>query len=376
MKASLQRKTFTPMTQAVGFFDLHGSTQQKLKDGNARGADDTHTFLTAARAIVTLFNGTVIKEMGDGVLCAFPDPLDSCKAALNLKAVCREFALLARFGLTVGRVNTFNTLEGGKDVSGDAVDRCARIQSLCSPAQILIDDPLYQTVRSYLREFSDVLTGETFNLEAKGLGQIQLREISLHEAGLVGRLLTSFAVFPEGRMAIAEKVQFARQAERELIEVGTGLTSFAKYFKGQKPSDFRNHIEELLRRGVTVMCYAVDPTYGPARAYLKCTDIKEYRCDLLQARRLILAERKRFLAKGLPTELRYFSYQSIPSFHCICIDGADSMNGRMLISPYIIGLERSECPVYRLSRLSNSQLFQKYWTALVHLQEHSDEIVR
>lgn len=375
VKVALKKQKLTPATQAIGFFDLYASTQMKVQNGNTRGTDAALKFLYAARSTVTLLKGQIIKELGDGILCCFSDPLDCCRAALNLKVLCRELALSAKFGLTIGRVNRFRSPEGREDIIGDAVDRCARIQAFCSPAQILIDEPLYQVAKAYLQEYSDVIVGKNFKVEAKGVGSIELHEISIRKIGLVGCLMTPFAVFSDGRLPIAEKVQFALQAEREFVEVGTGLTSFAKYFTGQRPSEFRNHIGNLLRLGVSVKCFAVDPNYGPAKAYLDCTDNKQYRKDLLRAKELIIAERKKFLGLGCPTELRYFSYRQIPSFHCICIDGADTMNGRMLISPYIIGLERSECPVYQLSRLSNPELFKKYWKAILDIQGFSTEIV-
>ena len=50
------------------------------------------------------------------------------------------------------------------------------------------------------------------------------------------------------------------------------------------------------------------------------------------------------------------------------------LDGRMLLSPYLPGLQRAECPVFQVSRTANRELFDKYWIAIQEIQRRSTEI--
>jgi len=374
VRAIAQQASGTPVTEAIGFFDLSGSTRLKLSKGHTRGTIAALRFTAAASEVVAQCNGVLVKELGDGILCRFADPLEACKAAINLKVACRQLGLLASFGLTIGRIVRYQKVTGAEDIFGDAVDRCSRIQSLTYPDQILIDRPLHETVRSYLLEYPDIVVGDMFRSEAKGFELLELWEVSTRQLGLVNRIMTPFRIHAGGRPSIEEKVQFVNCAQSEVLEIGTGLTAFAKYFTGQKPKEFRNHIRDLLKRGVTVKCYALDPGYKPAASCLAEEGDDRYAQDILRAREMILAERRRFLVQGYGGQLEYYSYRAIPRFHCICVDGLDPTNARMLFQPYLLGLSRAECPVYELSRVANHELFDKYWAAIYDLQTRGTEV--
>lgn len=371
---SIQGLRESSINATIGFFDLAGSTALKIRKGHRRGVTAALLFASAAAEVTRHFRGRVIKESGDGLLCTFSDPIDACRAAANIKEICPTVGLTGRFGLTLGRMSQYTRSTGQEDIYGAAVDRCARIQSVASVQQILIDEPLYEVVKSYLTEYQDAIIGKPFILEAKGAGRLHLWEISTHRDGLIDRIATPFRVYAAGRVSIEEKVQFARHATTEVIEIGTGLTSFAKYFRGQRPGEFRDHIAELLRNGVTVKCFAVDPTYEPARLALREADEPDYESDSLRARRLILNERHRLLAKAYRGQLEYYTYQHVPSFHAICVDGEDPENGRILFAPYLPGLSRAECPVYQVSRIADAELYDKFWRAIQAVQRLGTEL--
>jgi hypothetical protein len=256
------------------------------------------------------------------------------------------------------------------------VDRCARIEAFCSPGQILLDETLFQVVKAHIIDYPDILPGKSFQVEAKGLGLVELYEVSLQGIGLVNRIMTPFSVHADGRRSISEKVHFISQAESEIVEVGTGLTSFAKYFTGQKPNEWRTHIRNLIRRGVSVKCYAVHPNYQPAKGYLNNRGEERYRDELLRSRTTLLEERKYLLSQGYDAQLHYFAYKCVPSFHCLCVDGADARNGRMLFPPYLPGLSRAETPVCQVSRIASPDLFEKFWRAVQAIQSRSEGILK
>jgi len=361
-------------TEAVAFFDLSGSTALKLRKGHGEGVDAALRFSLAAGEVVAECNGVVVKELGDGVLARFPDPLDACRAALSVKALGPTLGVTGSFGITLGRIARYRRGRKGEDVYGATVDRCARIQGTASAQQVLIDGALYDALKSYLADYSDLILSEPFTAEAKGIGTLELWELSTKELGLIGRLGAPFRVYAAGRPSIKEKVQFMSSAKAEVIEVGIGLTTFARYFTGQKPGEFKDHIARLLQRGVTVKCLAADPNYKGAIVGFAERKETDYKADLLRARREILKARQELLTRGYRGRLEYHAYRSIPEFSCICVDGTDSENARMLFAPYVAALPRAECPTYQIARFTEPELFEKYWKAIVRLQQKSREL--
>jgi class 3 adenylate cyclase len=374
LDSQAQAEQPSPILQTVAFFDLSGSTSLKLTKGHAVGTAASLRFMIAASQISKACGGVVVKELGDGLLARFDDPVDGCRAALNLKALCRKSGILASMGLTIGRVSLYGERSGIRDIQGDAIDRCARIQSLAYPGQILIDEALYDVAKTHLVDLPDVAVGAEFQADARGIGRLRLWEISLQRLGLVNRIMTPFQVYPAGRMSIEEKVQFMSRAETEVVEIGTGLTAFAKYFTGQKPAEWRSPVRELLRRGVFVRCYAADPEYPATKAYLDDCGDTDYEEDSKRARRMIIRERNECIAQNLPGALEYNVYRRVPEFHCICVDGNDPVNGRILISPYLPGVSRSECPVYQVSAIADRELYAKYLAAIREIQNGGTEV--
>jgi len=57
----------------------------------------------------------------------------------------------------------------------------------------------------------------------------------------------------------------------------------------------------------------------------------------------------------------------------LCVDPEDEINGRMLISPYLYDVNRSESPVFEFSSLSNRDLFKKYKKSLMSLRRNKSK---
>jgi hypothetical protein len=58
----------------------------------------------------------------------------------------------------------------------------------------------------------------------------------------------------------------SRHARSEIIEIGTGLTSFASDFTGMRADEFRDPVRELLRQGGTLKCFALGSGCEPGLA--------------------------------------------------------------------------------------------------------------
>lgn len=270
-------------------------------------------------------------------------------------------------GLTVGMVDLL-TLQGQQvEVYGAAVDRCSRIASFALPGQILIDLPLLEVIRAQLRDRPQIVLGQGHRRILKGVGDTELFEVSTVEAGLRQYVHTPFRVHDGGRLPIADKVYFVRDARNCVIEMGTGATTFARFFSGHRPSEFRDHIENLLAKGVRFTLLVMDPDWEHTDTFLGCRREKSYLNDIRGSLALLKSERERLLLKGVPGEFDIRLYRAFPEMHLLAVDPEDEMTGRMLASPYCYGLPRAESPVFEFSRLSNLTLFMKYWKGLISL---------
>lgn len=123
-----------------------------------------------------------------------------------------------------------------------------------------------------------------------------------------------------------------------------------------------------------VTLLSLDPKWEGAKEYFKDRNEPKYLADISQSIEHLKAEQERLLKLGLPGEFQIYLYRSFPSMHLLCVDPEDQVNGRMLASPYAYGLTRSESPVLELSRLSNSEMFTKYWNSIKKLLRYKSEL--
>jgi class 3 adenylate cyclase len=358
----------------VAFFDLSGSTAAKLASGNAPAVRDALAFTTLASSICTQFRGRVLKTLGDGALAIFTDSMAACRAALNLRYATHEFLRLEMTaGLTSGRPLRI-VLDGHNDVLGDVVDRAARIQAQASPGQVLLDGTLRNQVRA------DIAAERAWEIDAtprlthaKGVGPIELYELSLKNHWKPKKeLATPFIIDPSGRPSISEKLSLIRNANNEIIEVGIGLTSFAQYFEGQKPNEFRDPIRQLIRGGVDLKCFALDPTYEAGTTWLAEQAAYDYAKEAEIARGRLERESKYCRDNHYRGKITYCVYRRVPEFWCLGVDVDDDLDGRMFFQPYLMGVARSATPVVQVSRTSNPELYEKYLQSIRAVRDASD----
>ena len=103
------------------------------------GADEDRAFrvLKINREIhqqqLAKFNGTLIKEMGDGMLISFPSAMNAVKCAMAIQ----EEARMENIPLKIGIHEADVVFEGG-DVLGDGVNIASRIQDNAEEGSINI----------------------------------------------------------------------------------------------------------------------------------------------------------------------------------------------------------------------------------------------
>jgi TolB-like protein/class 3 adenylate cyclase/lipoprotein NlpI len=122
-------------TDIVGYTALMGDDEKKafeLLRKNRR----------IQQPIIKQFNGTWIKELGDGVLASFHTVTDAVLCAITIQQVCCDIPdLKLRIGIHLGDV-----VFEHNDVFGDGVNIASRLQALAPIGGIWVSEPVYNNV--------------------------------------------------------------------------------------------------------------------------------------------------------------------------------------------------------------------------------------
>ncbi|MCB2054785.1 MAG: hypothetical protein KDE35_11150 [Geminicoccaceae bacterium] len=175
----------------------------------------------------------------------------------------------------------------------------------------------------------------------------------------------------EGRLPVPDKVAFLEKAEQEIIEFGVRLNAFADYFLTRSAHEFRNHIEKLMEKGVNLKLYLLDPDSNAARLYFEdrsAVQPEEARsCEVIgEAIKRLERIRSELAARNYSGKLEVFKYKHLPYCHFLITDGG-TRHGNMMVSPYLYGIRRADCPVIQLTRNANPNLYRRYWNSFQQL---------
>jgi hypothetical protein len=178
---------------------------------------------------------------------------------------------------------------------------------------------------------------------------------------------TGIKIYAAGRATVPEKTAFFEHARQELIEVGIRLKSFSTYFISQNDSAYKQHILNLLRDGVHIKGYLLDPECEQARVYFedRSEELPSEKKSLEKIREVMDDLRElcaEIEAMQLPGKFEIFLYQHIPYCLYLIVDG-ESDNGKMMVSPYLYGTRRANCPVFEFARKDQPILFERYLEA-------------
>lgn len=123
---------------AIVFADVSGSTRLFEQRGDVEARRITSAVIAALSQIVHANGGTVIKTIGDEVMCTFLSAIDGINAACQMQRRITQDPAFARdaLGIRIGLHYGDALLEDG-DVYGDAVNTAARMASLAKRDQIV-----------------------------------------------------------------------------------------------------------------------------------------------------------------------------------------------------------------------------------------------
>jgi class 3 adenylate cyclase len=147
------QRTGLPCT--ILFVDVCGSTQLYETLGNARAQAIIAKMLAILSQSATRHLGTIIKTIGDEVMCTFSTARDAALAAVDMQrsvqqAVTREDMGVRSMAIRVG-FHSGPVISHAADVFGDTVNVAARVVAHAKPGQILVAK---QTVRKLPRDIS------------------------------------------------------------------------------------------------------------------------------------------------------------------------------------------------------------------------------
>ena len=123
-------------TDLVGYTALMGSDEEsafKMLQKNR----DIHT------SLLEKYNGTLIKEMGDGMLISFDLGSDAVRCAIEIQIACREKNIPLRIGIHEGEL-----VFEDSDVFGDGVNLASRLQESAEVGCISITGSVYRDVKN------------------------------------------------------------------------------------------------------------------------------------------------------------------------------------------------------------------------------------
>jgi hypothetical protein len=185
----------------------------------------------------------------------------------------------------------------------------------------------------------------------------------------------------KGRVSVGEKTKFITTALHEVVEVGVRLNSFSGYFISENESAYKIHILELLGRGVHIKGYLLDPESEEARIYFEDRaryGPLSYEKDSLDEIRKVIRRfqslKQEFEARNLPGSFEIYKYKHIPYCLYLAIDNGQE-SGKMMVSPYLYGVSRANCPVMEFSKAEHPELYRWHLESMEAFMDGAEKVI-
>jgi len=141
---------------AIMFTDIVGYTA-------LMGSDEDRAFETLRKnreiqsKLIKQFNGTLIKEMGDGMLVSFELASEAVRCAIEIQKASKEQQIPLKIGIHEGEM-----VFEGNDVLGDGVNIASRIQDNTEAGCIMISGSVYRDIKNKTEITTKFIGEKTF----------------------------------------------------------------------------------------------------------------------------------------------------------------------------------------------------------------------
>jgi len=123
-------------TDIVGYTALMGSDEDKAFEMLKKNHSIHESFIIK-------YNGTLIKEIGDGTLASFPLASDAVRCAMEIQKDAKDQNIPLKTGIHQGEM-----VMVGADVLGDGVNVASRLQEASHEGCITISGKVYSDIRN------------------------------------------------------------------------------------------------------------------------------------------------------------------------------------------------------------------------------------
>jgi len=156
---------------AVLFADVSDSTRMYEALGDTKAFGNVREVIALLTGVTGAFNGRVVKRIGDGLMCAFPDADGAASAAGEMQRQITQLPPLAggkkvaiRVGFHYGPV-----IQDGEEVFGDGVTMAGRMAGVALSGQAVTDSDTVAALSAPLRETMRRLDALAVKGEAQGV---------------------------------------------------------------------------------------------------------------------------------------------------------------------------------------------------------------
>jgi class 3 adenylate cyclase len=210
--------TETQRKLCVLFADVCGSTRLYEKLGDSEALHAVDRCITRMERATAIYEGRVVKTIGDEVMAIFPSADAAFQAACEMQQRIDALPPVSGLKLTI-RVGFHygSALEGNNDVFGDTVNVAARIVGLAKGGQITTTGETVEQLSALLRQ----ATRELDTLAVKGKSEgVQVFEIIWQESAELTMRVAPAAAHPARLLLRHAGIEVQVESEREGLSFG------------------------------------------------------------------------------------------------------------------------------------------------------------
>ena len=127
---------------AIMFTDIVGYTALMGKDED-RAFETLRINKKIHTELIEKHNGTLIKEMGDGILVSFHSSLNAVRCAIEIQTESKRQEIPLKIGIHEG-----DMVFAGDDVLGDGVNIASRLEAITETGAITISEAIYRNIKN------------------------------------------------------------------------------------------------------------------------------------------------------------------------------------------------------------------------------------